>query len=155
MPDPDTPEGAVPHTQSAFRRAIVPVTLGLGSLAAFIWMAWAMFDSQREDVVVARAFLTHIATEQHTQAIALMTPALVDEIGPQGLQRRFGQIEPWDHIGFSSRNTNGTGDVRTTELFGVGEAVSGCESVLRIQMVNGLIQAFDVSPLCPRVGTDA
>lgn len=156
MPDTDTPEGAVPHAQGAFRRAIVPVTLGVGSLAAFIWMAWAIFDSQREDVAIARAFLTHIATEQNTQAIALMAPILVDDIGGPGeLQSRFGEIEPWDHIGFSSRNTTGFGDMRTTELFGVGEAVSGCESVLHIQMVNGLIHAFNISPLCPQVGTDA
>lgn len=150
MPD----QGAVPHKHGAFRRAVVPVTLGLGSLAALIWLAWTLFEGQREDVVITRAFLTHIAAEEFDQANALMTQALLSDLGPGGLSRTFGQIEPWDHIGFTSRNTNGAGEMRITELFGVGDAVSGCESVLRIQLISGLIESFDVTPLCPRAGTD-
>lgn len=149
MPDPTPPPG-----QGAFRRAVVPVTLGLGSLALIIWGAWALFETQREDVVVARAFLTHIAAENHAAAHALLAPALGNSLGRAGLAHRFGRIEPWDHIGFSSRNTGSTGDGRTTELLGTGEAISGCESTLRIQMINGLIHSFDVTPLCLQIGTD-
>ncbi|GAB5448784.1 hypothetical protein [Gymnodinialimonas sp.] len=151
MPDPD---GALPHTQSAFRRAVVPITLGLGSLALLGWLFWSVFEGQREDVATARAFLTHIAAEQHTQARALMTPALAQQIGAGGLNRIFGQIEPWDHIGFSSRSSNGAGPARITDLLGVGDTVSGCESVLSIQLIGGQVDAFNVTPLCPRAGTD-
>lgn len=146
---------AIPSPRpSAFQRAIVPVSLGLGSLAGVIWLAWALFESQREDVATARAFLTHIAAEQHAQATTLMAPELTQDVGPGGLALMFGQIEPWDHIGFSSRNTNGGGTARLTELLGVGEAVSGCQSSLRIMMIGGLIQSFNVTPLCPLAGTD-
>lgn len=139
---------------SGFRRAIVPVTLGLLGLASVVWLVWTLFEGQREDVATARAFLTHIAAEQHSSATELLDPALLQDIGPGGLAVMFGQIEPWDHIGFSSRNTNGGGAARLTELFGAGEAVSGCQSTLRIMMIGGLIQSFNVTPLCPRAGTD-
>lgn len=152
MPDAD---GALPqHTQSAFRRAIVPVSLGLGSLVALTWLFWTAFEGQREDVATARAFLTHIAAEQHAEARALMTPALAQQIGPGGLRHIFGQIEPWDHIGFSSRHSNGAGPARITDLFGVGDAASGCESVLTVQLNGGRIDGFNVTPLCPLAGTE-
>ncbi|QXT39344.1 hypothetical protein [Gymnodinialimonas ceratoperidinii] len=139
---------------SAFRRAIVPISLALASvtfMGALIWMA---FGGQRDDVAVSRAFLTHIAAEEHSEAVALLHPSLSAQVGPGGLARIFGEIEPWDHIGFSSRSSHGRGDGRFTELYGVGEAVSGCESALRVELLGGLIQSFDITPLCPRAGTD-
>lgn len=154
MPEPDAPDGAVPRTQSGFRRAVVPVTLGLSGLAGIIWLGWMAFEGQREDVAVARAFLTHIAEGAHADAISLMTPALAVQMNVGRLQRSLGEIEPWDHIGFSSRNTQSAGESRTTRLFGVGEALSGCESVLDIRMRAGQIDAFSISPLCPLAGTD-
>lgn len=151
MPERDE---VVPHTQSAFRRAIVPVSLGLGSLAVLVWLAWALFEGQRDDVATARAFLTHIAAERHAEATALMTPALAWQIGAGGLTRMFGQIEAWDHIGFSTRSSNGAGEARVTDLLGVGDAASGCESVLTFQLIGGRIDAFNVTPLCPLTGTN-
>ncbi len=47
--------------------------LGLGSLALIIWGAWTLFEGQRGDVAIARAFLTHIAADEHPQAVALMS----------------------------------------------------------------------------------
>lgn len=132
----------------------MPVSLGLSGLAVTVWLFWTLFENQREDVVVARAFLIHIADQDYSAATALMAPALAAQTGSGGLNGTFGQIEPWDHIGFASRNTNGGGDMRTTELRGTGEAMSGCESALHIQMVNGLIHSFTVRPLCPQIGTD-
>lgn len=133
---------------------VVPVTLGLGALALVAWGFWSLFATQREDVAIARTFLTHIAAEDHAQATAMMTPALQDRLGTSGLPRLFGEIEPWDHIGFSSRSTNGFSEFRQTQLYGRGEAPSGCESGLDILMINGLVEAFSVLPLCPRTGTD-
>ncbi|MBL4627597.1 MAG: hypothetical protein JKY00_06075 [Roseicyclus sp.] len=138
------------------RRAILPVSLTLAGFFLMGWLFWGAFEAQRQDVAVARAFLTHLAAEEHPQATALMTPALSDRVGPGGLARFFGQIEPWDHIGFSSRSSRGGGDdARITELHGTGDAASGCESGLAIRLIDGLIDAFDVTPLCPRVATDA
>lgn len=155
MPDQDAPIVAPRPRQSGLRPAIVPVSLGLGGLALMTIPFWGLFENQREDVALARAFLTHIAANERTEANALMAPALADQIGVGGLERLFGQIEPWDHIGFSSRNTNGIGEMRTTELYGVGEALSGCESALHIQIVNGLIHSFNVTPVCARIGANA
>lgn len=135
-------------------RAILPVTLGLGGLALTIGGAWAIFATQREDVGIARSFLTHIAAQDHEQARALMTPALQNRLRGMGLERTFGEIEPWDHIGFSSRTTNGLSEHRQTQLYGSGEAQSGCESGLDILLINGLVEAFTVSPLCHLAGTD-
>lgn len=136
-------------------RAILPVTLGLGGLALTIWGAWAIFATQREDVAITRDFLTYVADQDHAQAYDLMTPALQDRLGVGGLQRVFGDIEQWDHIGFSSRTTNGLSEFRQTQLFGSAEAVSGCESGLEFILINGLIESFSVTPLCHLAGTDA
>ena len=136
------------------RRAILPVSLGLGGLALTVWLVWTLFAGQREDVAIARSFLTLIAEADHAAAEALMTPALSARVGPRGLSELFGQIEPWDHIGFRSRDTNGGGSARRTELFGTGEAQSGCESALTIRMIGGLIDAFNVTPLCLRTRID-
>lgn len=137
------------------RQAIVPITLGLGSLALMIWGGWVLFAGQRDDVATARAFLTHIAAGEHLAATGLMAPALAEQLTPTSLAHRYGRIEPWDHIGFSSRNTNGAGEMRQSELFGVGDAQSGCESMLRIMMVNGLIHSFTIAPLCEIEGEEA
>lgn len=131
------------------RRAILPVSLGLAGLALSVWLVWMIFESQRQDVAIARAFLTHVAAQELTQAGDLMTPALATRIGPRGLQPLFGEIEAWDHIGFSSRSTNTAQGVRRTELRGTGTALSGCESLLRMVLVDGLVDAFNVTPLCP------
>ena len=138
----------------AFRRAIVPISIVTAALIPFGWLMWMAFEGQREDVATARAFLTHVATGQHAEAEALMSPTLSQRLGTGGLQRVFGQIEPWDHIGFSSRDTQSGGSARATSLYGVGETVSGCESVLRVELIGGLIDAFNVTPLCPRTDTD-
>lgn len=137
------------------KRAILPVSLGLAGLAATGALMWWAFESQREDVAVARAFLTHIAAEEHAEARALMTPALATRLADGGLARMFGQIEPWDHIGFSSRSSNSAGGMRRTELYGTGEAISGCESGLIVELRNGLIDSFNVTPLCPRADVEA
>ncbi|WP_341862576.1 hypothetical protein [Gymnodinialimonas sp. 57CJ19] len=152
MPDLDNQPPA--PRPGGFRRAIVPISLALVAVAAMGALGWKAFEGQREDVAIARAFLTHIAAEQYGEAEDLMTAALIQRVGPGGLRRLFSPIEPWDHIGFSSRSTNGFGDTRSTELYGVGEAVSGCESELQINLRNSRIQAFDITPLCPRNGTD-
>lgn len=152
MPDPISPEPAA--RPGAFRRAIVPISLAVVSVSFMGALIWMAFGGQRDDVAVSRAFLTHIAAEEHSEARALMHPSLAAQVAPGGLARLFGEIEAWDHIGFASRSSNGLGDGRFTTLYGVGEAVSGCESTLRIELLGGLIQAFDITPLCPRAGTD-
>lgn len=153
MPDPDDQPPPTPRS-GGLRRAIVPISLVLVAVAAMGVLGWKAFEGQREDVAIARAFLTHVAAEEFGEAQDLMTAALIQRVGPSGLRRLFGQIEQWDHIGFSSRSTNGFGDIRSTELYGVGETVSGCESELHINLRNSRIQAFDVTSLCPRNGTD-
>lgn len=130
------------------RRALLPVTLSLAGLALIVWFVWGLFEAQRGDVAIARAFLTHVAAGETEAAAALMTPALAGVLGPRGLSDRFAQIEPWEHIGFSSRRSNRTGDMRRTDLIGTGTAISGCESALRMTLLGGQVDAFNVTPLC-------
>ncbi|ABD53876.1 hypothetical protein [Jannaschia sp. CCS1] len=151
MPEPDLH----PKRPGAFRGAALPVTLAAISVAAMGWLGWGFFETQREDVATTRAFLTHIAANEHAEAVRLMSPALAAQVNSAQLHRIFGDIEPWDHIGFSSRSTQTNGSERSTQLYGRGSSVSGCESELTIRLHNGLIDRFDVTPLCSRAGTDA
>ncbi len=134
-------------------KAVVPVTLCLGALALLGWGFWSLFASQREDVATARTFLTHIAAQDLDQATALMTPALQGRLSADGLEHAFGGIEPWGHISFSSRNTNGISEFRQTQLYGSGDTPSGCASGLDVILINGLIEAFTISPLCRLAGS--
>lgn len=137
------------------KRAILPLSLVTLGVCLFGWLIWTAFESQRADVAVARSFLTHIAAAEYDEAQALMTPALMAQAGPDTLTFGFGTIEPWERIRFTSRQSNNTGDLRRTDLSGRGITVTGCESTLRMRLVNGLIDAFDVTPLCPATGVDA
>lgn len=154
MPEIAPQTDATQQRPSVFRRAALPVSLAIFSIAAMGWMGWSAFETQREDVATTRAFLTHIAENEHADAIQLMTPALAREVNSAHLLRMFGEIEPWDHIGFTSRSTQTNGLGRSTRLFGTGDTGSGCESTLTIRLHNGRIDAFDISPLCPVAGTD-
>lgn len=116
------------------KRAILPISLGLAGLAATVWFFWWIFEGQREDVAVARAFLNHIAAEEMAEARALMTPALAIQLPTATMSQRIGQIEPWERIRFGQRSSEGFDPARETELFGVGIAVSGCESDLYIRI---------------------
>ena len=126
--------------------------MGAGLTAALVW--W-LFTGQREDVAIARAFLTHIAQEEHFEAHALMSPELAAQVPTATLAQQFGQIQPWDHIGFRQRSTQSFGDARATELHGHGTTASDCVSTLYIRLYAGQIVQYDVTPLCRVVGEDA
>ena len=137
------------------RKAILPVSLGLFGLALTAWFMWWIFEGQREDVAIARAFLTHVAAEEYTDARALMTQPLAVRIPSAALSQQFGQIEPWHRLRFGQRSSQSFGEGRETELWGRGIAVSGCESDLYIRMRSGLIDQYEVTPLCPLAGEEA
>lgn len=139
------------------RHAILPVSLGLAGLAITAAFMWWIFAGQREDVAVARAFLSHIAAEEHSRARALLSPALAAQLPADMLEREFGTIEAWDRLRFGRRNTQSFGEGRETELHGTGTTGSGCRSTLFLRLSGGLIDAFDITPLCPRpeLGRDA
>lgn len=137
---------------SALRRAAVPICFAVVSVAAMGWVMWGAFEGQREDVATTRAFLNHIAANEHEEAVDMMSPLLASLVNSAGLAQMVGDIEPWDHIGFSSRSTSSDGLGRSTSLLGTGEAISGCESALSIQVDNGQISAFNMAPLCSAAG---
>lgn len=130
---------------------LLPISLGLAGLALLVWLVWGLFATQRADVATARAFLTEIAEGRHEAAEARMTGALVQRVGPGGLGRLFGPVEPWTRLGFTARETDHSGGTRRTDLRGTGRTPSGCESRLRLTLIDGLVDAFDVTPLCPAV----
>ncbi|WP_224813835.1 hypothetical protein [Hasllibacter sp. MH4015] len=134
---------------------LIPITLGLLSLAGIAWLFWSIFATQRDDVSVARAFLTHVAAGDHAEARALMSPALAVQLPTTRMAAEFGDIEPWDRLAFPQRNSNTSNGIRRTEIYGTGHAVSGCESDLVIVLIDGLVDAFNVTPLCPAIGVDA
>jgi len=136
------------------KRAILPLALVTLGVVLLGWLMWTAFGGQRADVAVARSFLSHVAASEFDAADALMTPALQARLGAGGLQRAFGQIEPWERSRFRSRTSNGFGDTRTTRLLGFGTTPSGCTSDLATSPVNGAIDAFSVNPLCPATDLD-
>ncbi len=133
----------------------IPITLAVLGLGPFVALAWWIFASQRDDVATARAFLTHIAEDDHAAARALMSPPLAVQMSTTRLSREFGQIEMWESLSFPNRSSNTTNGTRETEIYGTGTAMSGCESDLMIRLIDGLVDAFNVTPLCPRSGVDA
>ncbi|MEX3016514.1 hypothetical protein [Gymnodinialimonas hymeniacidonis] len=136
------------------KKAILPITLGLAGLGLTVWLFWWAFESQREDVAVARAFLTHIAAEEYDQAQTLLTPLLASRLSPTALDRQFGRIEPWERLRFGERSSNSSSDGRRTQIWGLGITVSGCESELFVRLQDGLIDEYNVTPLCPMIGED-
>ncbi len=137
------------------RKAILPITLGLAGLGVTAWFFWWAFESQRADVAVARSFLNHVAAEEFTQAQTLLSPLLASQMPRTALGQQFGRIEPWNSLSFRNRSSNSSSDGRQTELWGTGTAVSGCESELYIRLRDGLIDEYNITPLCPMIGQDA
>lgn len=136
------------------RKAILPISLGLGGLALTVWLFWGLFATQRADVAVARNFLTQVAAADYGAAQGLMTPALADRAGPVVLSGMFNRIEPWERIRFSSRRSHSSGGSYITDLVGRGITASGCESALAMTLIDGLVDAFNVTPLCPLSGEE-
>lgn len=134
------------------RRAILPITLTAAGLGAFGLLMWSIFAGQRDDVAIARDFLTFLAEGDHVAAAKLVTPELGAELRARPLTQVFGEIEDWTALRFPSRSSDMSNGRRMTEITGTGETISGCESRLSLRLIDGLVDMVNVTPLCPAAG---
>ncbi|MBF9043297.1 hypothetical protein HKCCE4037_08165 [Rhodobacterales bacterium HKCCE4037] len=137
------------------RQAILPLSLVFGSLALVAAFVWWIFESQREDVAVARSFLTNLATQDFDASRALMTPLLSATLTESEINRAFGRLEEWDRLRIGQRSSTTSGGSRQTEMWGLGTTISGCESELYVRTRDGLVDAINITPICPSPSVDA
>lgn len=125
---------------------------GIFGLVAFGAVMWNLFGSQRDDVALAREFLTLMAGDQYAAAEKMVTPGLAAELETRPLAQVFGDLQEWSELSFPNRSSNSANGRRVTEITGTGTTVTGCESALSIRLVNGLIDAANISPVCQEAG---
>ncbi|QXT39343.1 hypothetical protein [Gymnodinialimonas ceratoperidinii] len=129
------------------------VTL-LGAAVVIASAFYFGFAGQRGDSETSRLFMTHAAAQETAQAHALLHPTVHAHVSVEELSGMMAQMAPYTQISFPSVSFSTSNGTRRTELSGTGSTDAGCESTLRFTLVDGLITAFEIEPLCREGASD-
>ncbi|ABD53877.1 hypothetical protein [Jannaschia sp. CCS1] len=134
-------------------RGLLVTLLGAGLViaAAFIFG----FQGQKDDTDTSRAFLTHAAAGEMTEAHTLLHTSIAERHSVDDLTDILAGMDVYSTISFPSISFSASNGSRSTELTGTGTTDSGCESALRFDLLDGEITFFDITPLCRGGARDA
>lgn len=128
-----------------------PRGLLLTLLGAAIIIAGAFyfgFQGQKDDTETSRAFMTHAAAGEVTEAHALLHASVTQNLSADDLAEMMSGMEVYSTISFPSISFSNVNGRRTTELTGTATTDTGCESDVTFALLNGAITGFDITPLC-------
>lgn len=125
-------------------KRIIYVVVGIAILAVATFGIVMMVTST--DRKLAKQFVIDLSSGAHEQAAAVMHEELIKEFSLEQMQEAFQNVKPYAEVSFSSINASGG----RTSLEGVATTADGCESVVSITLLNDLIVAFNINPLCQK-----
>ncbi len=127
------------------RKGIVIAGAVVVSVALLGGAIWGLVMSlTAESRGVARDFVLLATDGKGREANALLHSTLAAELPPQELAEMFRGAAPYTDVRFHQIEANPGG----TSLQGTARTVDGCSSRVSIEVLDGRIIAFDITPLC-------
>ena len=127
----------------------------LGAAVVIVGAFYFGFQGQKSDAETSRLFMTHAAAGETAEAHALLHSSVTEFFTEDQLAEMMAGMEPYSDIRFPSFSFSTSNGTHNSELEGTATTDSGCESDVAFALDNGLITAFDITPLCRAEGSDA
>lgn len=118
------------------------IVLVVAALGAIMFGSIMYFTASEREV--ARGFLINATSGNFDAARAVMHPALLEDVADPGLERMFGDAQPYSDVSFANIQTSGG----RTSLSGTAKTADGCASAIDFELIEDILVSFNISPLC-------
>ena len=108
-----------------------------------------------QDRDTSREFLTNLTGGNVAGAYDLLHDEVTATLSLEGLSDLVAEAAPLVEINFPSTSFSNNNGTRLTELSGTATTSDGCESAVEVELLNGEVTYFDVTPLCLATPADA